>query len=109
MQQESALPALSQLTGCTKTKATVYTSTTGTATNAPTNLITWGLEFNNGKIYASDSGGDAIIVCDDPVALTGCSKLYGCSGASTPSSVNKGCLFADNTLESPLRMAILPP
>ena len=49
-----------------------------------------------------------VMVCDDPMGLTGCRKLFGCRGASTPSTVDKGCLSANNTLKSTMRAALYP-
>lgn len=96
----------SQLTGCTKPAATIYTTTTGTTTFT-SSLNTWGLAFHNGKMYAADTGN--VVVCDDPVALTGCSRLRGCNGTSTPSTIDKGCDTSASTFKSPLRVAILTP
>lgn len=49
-----------------------------------------------------------VAVCDDPVDFTGCRKLYGCSGASTPDTVDKGCTSTNNTLRNTMRAAVYP-
>lgn len=97
-----------QLTGCTKLAITVLTDTTGTSTQT-VSLTTFGMGFYGGKVYITDYTQNVVVVCDDPVALTGCRRLYACSGASTPTTVNKGCQLDDNTIKSPLRMAFYPP
>lgn len=89
------------------TKATVLTDTTGTSTQT-VSLVTYGMGFYGGKAYITDYTQSLVVVCDDPVALTGCSRLYACSGASTPATVNKGCQLADDTVRKPMRLAFYP-
>ncbi|PRW45324.1 fatty acid hydroxylase [Chlorella sorokiniana] len=98
-----------QLTSCTKTSITILSDTTNPSSGTTINYTgSFGIMFFNGKLYMNDYSNSAVVICDDPLALTGCRKLYACSGASTPLTTDKGCDAAANTLQYPMRMVAFP-
>lgn len=97
-------PPAPQLTGCTLTKLTGWTDTR-TTTGAQVTLLpaAYGITFKDGFAFLGDFTGRVVVCSED---LTGCLRLYACVGASTPATVNGGCLStagSSNAVRQPLR------